>query len=279
MTTNTQNPEKPLVCSFQQTLVLATPVKIDLRTFQNLLRLKTIQGIFIDNSQNATGATVSVATGQTIYVPPASQALMPLYMSNDFTMTLTGAGTVTYTLLNFVTPAAVWGVSGSNIPTSGGKVIVTDPIREALIVNGALSASNALYGNADTIVHKRAGNQAYSGIIAAAGTTTIITGNPSFFITDVCCYLSPNSLTTTTVAECTLIGKRTSDGTVLFQLDGTAPTALTSSERGYVLTLSGMSYVGNLAGDSLTLTAAFSPNALTQGGFYYNIFGGTTAIA
>lgn len=129
-------PKVANVYSFPITLIANAAQVIDLKTLANLNRISNVQGIFIDNSANGTSFSVQTTAGQRLQIPAGYQGVMPLYLSQDGTLTLNGGGTVQLTLLNFPTPAAVWpATSSSTIVTISGTVQVQDTIAETALAN------------------------------------------------------------------------------------------------------------------------------------------------
>jgi hypothetical protein len=129
-------PKSPNVYSFQIVLVANTPQVFDLKSLANLHRIENVQGIFIDNSGASNGAvTVKMTSGQIFTIPGTYQALMPLYLSGDQTITMSGSGTLNFCLINFPTPAAVWPSAGTAVAQITGLVQTQDAIAEGFLSN------------------------------------------------------------------------------------------------------------------------------------------------
>lgn len=266
-------PSVSRVNAFTQTLTVGVPLMVDLRPFRYQNVVGQVQGAFLDNSANSTALSVVTGAGQPLVVPPQSQAVMPLYLGENATLTLTGAGTVTVILLNFPTPAAVWSAQGNAIPVSGGKVIVSDPALEALINGGALSVTRTALTSGDATVHLRTGI-AYSGTLTASGSTTIITGSPSCFLTAADLWLSPAS-TMATAGILTVTLAFANQGTIATRSVYVPATAANGAPTP-ILQLRDVQLLGALNGDNLTLSLS---GALSAGGVEYTIVGGTTGTA
>lgn len=267
-------PTASRVYSFSVLLTSGAETIIDLRPYVYKNVIKQVQGVYIDNSDNTTSTTLSVIGGQNITIAPQSQGVFPLYLSDDYTLTLSGSGTVTLVLLNFPTPAATWSVvPPAALPISGGKMLVSDPTLEALIANGAYQANPTFYGSGDILVHGRAGN-AYSGTLATASTTTIIAGSPSAFITDYDLTLSPNATLATAGMITVTLAFATAGQIISRQLYVSGAAA--NGPPTPIGKLSGLNLIGSLADDSVTLTLS---TALATGAVEYTIIGGTTAVA
>lgn len=266
-------PKSSRVASFNVTLASGATVAFDLRPFVYKNMIKQVQGVFVDNSANATFTSIQTAVNQTIIVPPNSQGFFPLYLSDDDTLQLAGNGTVNYVLLNFPTPASVWSVSApATFPEQGGKVLVTDSTLDALVANGVFQSVPSLYGNADSIVHARAGN-AYSGRLTASGTTTVISGAPSCFITDLDISVSPDA-SQTTAGILTISGGFSSAGQTFIRSLYVPSTAANGAPTP-IISLRGLNLVGNLTSDNFTLTLGSS---FATGSAQYTVIGGTTAV-
>ena len=265
-------PTASRVYSFNMNLTLNVTTMVDLRPFVYKNVIKEVQGIFIDNSLNTTALSVSVAGGQKLTVPQQSQGVFPLYLSDDYTLTVNGGGPVTFVLLNFPTPVGVWSVNPQALPESGGKLLVTDPSLDALIANGSFQSTPSYYANADAIVHGRAGN-AYAGNLTAASTVTVIAGAPSAFVTGFDIALSPNA-TLATAGIMTVTLAFSTAGTIAAR-QVYVPAVAANGLPTEILKMSSLNLIGSIVADSLTVTLSA---ALTDGSVQYTIIGGTTAV-
>lgn len=270
-TTNGKIPENSRIYTLSLNLTAGTSQTIDLRPYKYKNVIKEVQGVWIDNSANSTGFSLSVSGGQNIQVPPNYQAIAPLYLTQDNVLTVTGNGNVTIVLLNFPTPACFWSAIGSSIPISGGSVVVSDPLLEALISNGSLTVSNALYGPADVLTHPRIG-KAYSGNLTASGNTTIITGASSCFVTDLDVWLSPDA-TLAAAGILTVTGQFFNNGTVFSRKVYVPAAAAANGAPTPIFRLTDVNLLGLLSGDSFEIGLSA---ALTAGAVEYTIIGGTT---
>ncbi len=274
-TSNGSQPSNSKTYSFSVSLTTGVTSQIDLRSQQFANIIGDVQGVFLDNSANATPFVVTFGSGQKIIVPPNGQAIMPIYVPfSTPVFTLSGNGNVTMTLVNFPSPAAVWGTS-TGIVITNGLAQVQDPAIEALISNNSLSASTALYGSGDTLLHARAG-VAHYGSITAVGTVTVLAGNPN-------CYLTGYRLTLDANATCAALSELTIttgflnagivDETVI-QVGTAAPAGTVGAVL--IGQMDGLNLLGTSTGDSLQITLAGA--ALTTGSIRYTLFGGTTGL-
>lgn len=142
------DPKVRQVFSFPLTLAGAS-VSVDLKTATNLQRVRDVQGIFVDNSAGTSTLTITTIAGQNVSIPAAYQALMPLYLSADNTITFNGNGTIKVTLLNFRTAAAVWPstAAASQAVTISGTVQTQDALLETTVG----SASGGTAGSASNL--------------------------------------------------------------------------------------------------------------------------------
>jgi len=157
------NPQVPQVYTFPVVLLSGATLDIDLKPLANTHRMQNVQGVFLDNSLGSTALALTTTAGQNIVIPAGGQAVMPLYLSAIGTITLTGTGEVNITLLNFPTPACVWGASGQ-VVTISGTVQVQDLVTEqrlATIQNQAVALSASVVGT------------------VAAASTSLMAANPA----------------------------------------------------------------------------------------------------
>lgn len=274
---NGKNSATPRTHSFQLTLTGGIPQTVDFRAAQNYNQMQDIQGVQIDNSQNASAFSLTTISGQNITCPPYGQGQSPLYMPPSTpVMTFTGAGIVNITLTNFSTPASFWSASTSTIPVTGGKAQVQDVALEAMIANGAFSSAPSLYGASDVIIHQRAGI-AYSGVLTgAAATVVVIAGAPNAFVTSIKVWLDPESSFTggeviTITAQFVTGGVVTAGHVYVGNL---APT--TTQGPLLIISLDNLNLLGSLAGD--TFEFVVTGTALTTGSLRYTVIGGTTGL-
>lgn len=138
-----------------------------------------LQAIFIDNSANASSLTVVASvTGQSLVIPPLSQAYMPVVIGDQPVITGTSSGgvKVPLQLLNFPISTLVWStvssdglsavtitpspatdasstitlggtaqnIFGATIPTNGYAVYNPDPTNDLWISDTTTAAANAV---------------------------------------------------------------------------------------------------------------------------------------
>lgn len=106
--------------------------------------MQSVQAIYVDNSGNASAVSIAVQGGQTVTVPPLSQAYLPIVSAVPARFEFTSAGgvTVPIQLLNVPMPALVWSTSGGGaaLPVIGGLMQVQDPILETAISGGLMQS-------------------------------------------------------------------------------------------------------------------------------------------
>ena len=259
--TNGNTPKSARIFSFSTTLSTGVAQSIDLRSYQNLNALHDAQGIYIDNSANSSAVSIQTASGQNITCPPNSQGICPLFISASMPVfTFSGNGVVNINLLNFPCPAMFWATETTGeANVISGKLQVQDVLVESLIINGAYSSSEALYGNGDTIQHARGGTTYSGSFNAAGGPTVLITGAPSSFVSGI--FVS---------------GLSTEAGTMVltfqFTVSGQSITIPVSGKETFIT----CNLLGSLTGDNYEVTAT---GTLTGGTCYYTVFGGTTGLA
>lgn len=274
-TANKGSPNLAKTYGFSLALVSGTIQSVDLRFFQNLNVLQEVQGIYLDNSANTTALTVTIPSGQTIVIPPNGQAMMPVYVAlTTPVFTFAGNGNVGIILNNFPTPASVWVSSNQTIPVTGGLVQTQDVALDGIIINGALSTSGAMYGPGDVINHKRNG-QAYTGSLAN-GTTTLIAGTPSCFVTDIDVAMDPQAVMAS-LTDVTIAFQFVTAGLIITRTAQINTAGLTGNAGPInIIKLSGASLLGAVTSDSLQVVV--SGLALTAGAIRYTVLGGTTGL-
>ncbi|MEQ1651984.1 MAG: DUF1859 domain-containing protein, partial [Hyphomicrobium sp.] len=110
----------------------ATSQEIDLRALLAEMVLSNVQGVKIDNADNAAPVTIqSRLTGDRLVIPGESQAILPWqFTTNDNAFSIfldSGVGTVVIWLYNTPKPAAVWYTQGAgNVVTVSGTVTVSE---------------------------------------------------------------------------------------------------------------------------------------------------------
>lgn len=106
---NFQISGSPEVYSQLYNLVPGTALELDFKPLVNQRKVSRIQGVFIDNTDGAAEVVLTVtATLQRLSCPIGFQMIMPLYMTADMVVTVSGDGLIPIIFNNFPTPAAVW---------------------------------------------------------------------------------------------------------------------------------------------------------------------------
>ena len=165
-------------------------------------------------------------------------------------------------------PAAVWSVSGAPVIT-GGLLQVQDPALEALISNGALQILLNGTGNNNTVKPFFVADELFTGNTTTTAAQTIITGSPSYFITDVTVAVSGDA-TVTGGAELSVLLK---DGatTIAQGYADLASTPIPSLAPAKLIELRSIQY--NSKGNAAALTLTLG-SVLATGKVYWNIAGG-----
>lgn len=152
-------------------------------------QVSNIQTLFIDNSANSVALLMTVQiTGQRLIVPPYSQGTYPIFWPLSSTVTFTGfngsiANPITMNLLNVPLPYSNYSVLAPQSPAS--TQLVQDTILESIVSSGYGNVSNYLTGNNGVIYPLLEGTNAYRATISTTTVTTLITGSPSWFATQI----------------------------------------------------------------------------------------------
>lgn len=268
--------------SWGQTLNLVggVPVTLDFKTLANQNSIQNIQGLWVDNSAGTAACVVSVpATLQNFTVPAGYQGVTPLYVSPDLVIIFSGTGAVPVVFTNFPTPVGVWpantAASGA-FTFTGGNLNTRDVNIAAAVDGGAIDTVQKLYTGGDTQVHHRSGN-VISGTTAAAGTTVILAGAPSVFLSSAHVSISGGAQ----VAAPGLVNVRLFFGTsglTIFNKNVFLGNAAPGVDQApfQLFSLSNLDYLGALAADNLSITLG---TALTVGNLEWTVGAGTTAVA
>lgn len=106
--------EGPKAIPIQMDFSQAASFNLDLSTVSDSGRFTLLQGIFVDNSLNASAVTVGVVDqiGQNIVCPAAAQGYFPILCTMPIKLMFSSAGNVVVKvdLLNFPVAVAVWKV-------------------------------------------------------------------------------------------------------------------------------------------------------------------------
>jgi hypothetical protein len=117
-------------------LTAGQPIALDLKPLANLQRAFDFKSIFIDNSAGTSGVSVSMKAMGTVIIPPAYQAIIPIFMSADNVLTFAGAGTVNFTLVDRDVHLGVWNTAGGGGSANlGNNVDAVAPVTSGLVGN------------------------------------------------------------------------------------------------------------------------------------------------
>lgn len=159
--------------------------QLDLTAIQDQLAwIKSVQTLFIDNSQNANQITIRMSgTLQRIIIPGYAQAYVPVLQINPPVLTFTSASAVQITIqiLDFFLPPFVWSVNGI-APISGGTLPVSDAILDATVVSNKVQVSQvpfAIQGLTDVSGTITAGGVVQPLVPASASRQRWTLANPS----------------------------------------------------------------------------------------------------
>jgi hypothetical protein len=169
------DPSISQVYSFPLTLTQGATITIDLKTLVNLHRVGGVQGLMADNSQGTAALTVTTVVGQVLVVPLGSQAMLPLFLSADKTITFNGAGTVNVVLTNFFIGPSVWNATAAgSVVTISGTVSASDSATHSLLsaiegeLSGTISVSDSATHTALTAIQAELGGTLSVGVSGTA---------------------------------------------------------------------------------------------------------------
>jgi hypothetical protein len=169
------DPSISQVYSFPLTLTQGATITIDLKTLVNLHRVGGVQGLMADNSEGTAALTVTTVVGQVLVVPAGSQAMLPLFLSADKTITFNGAGTVNVVLTNFFIGPSVWNATAAgSVVTISGTVSASDSATHSLLsaiegeLSGTISVSDSVTHTALTAIQAELGGTLTVGVSGTA---------------------------------------------------------------------------------------------------------------
>jgi hypothetical protein len=156
-------------CDFSASGIPSTGYAIDTTQFANKLQMKTIQTIFIDNSQNNGYVEVSNPLfNQSFALPAGYQGyfpiLAPLISGSKFFVTSTGNEQVSVIFLNSLMPLASWAATVTP-PSTGNPLAVSDAILEACVSANRINT---------TEIQAQATAVDVSGTITTGGTAQLL---------------------------------------------------------------------------------------------------------
>jgi hypothetical protein len=156
-------------CDFSASGIPSTGYAIDTTQFANKLQMKTIQTVYIDNSENNGYVSVyNPLFDQTFALPAGYQGyfpiLAPLISGSKFYVTSTGDQLANIIFLNSLMPLASWAATVTP-PSTGNPLAVSDAILDATVSNNRVNAST---------IQAQATATDFSGTIATGGTPQLI---------------------------------------------------------------------------------------------------------
>lgn len=157
------------ICDFSASGIPAAGYSIDTTVYTNRGQMKTVQSLFIDNSENNGFVNVENPTfGQSFALPPGYQGYFPILAPSisgaKFTVTSTGNEIANVILLNVLMPLASWAATVSP-PSIGLPQPVSDAILDATVSNGRQNV---------TSIEAQATATDVSGTITAGGTPQLL---------------------------------------------------------------------------------------------------------
>lgn len=132
-------PEGPMAIPMQWSFTTTDQSReADISNFIQTQNISYIQSMFVDNSRNPVAMVIRIPNaGQRIEIPGGHQAYLHLQTPNPprifFDSAVASDTPVGVTLMNYPVSNAVWAANPSIAP-----IIVTDPVLDALLVNGYL---------------------------------------------------------------------------------------------------------------------------------------------
>lgn len=235
---NDTAPLSARILPFSLTLA-AAPQVFSLQKIVNSKQMTIFQGMYVDNSQNATAANIVIGA-QVISVPAFAQGTFPIFVTSSMTLAFSGNGTVNFVLTNFPLHPNVWQPNGQ------------------------------LLGDGDVPVTQRIG-ALYSAQLTTFTTKTLITGNPNCFITGILLQyftIGSGSGIVSWVIKFQNKGVIANSWFVIPAAEGSATT---------ILSLTGLNLLGDVSGDSVQVQVA-SVSGGANFAFLFTVLGGATAV-
>lgn len=246
---------------------------LDFTLLQQSGYISLFQSVFIDNSQNTQPVTIVVnGSNQNLICPGSSQGTFILLCPNPPKMTVNCAGGnfVNLFLCNLPLPEAVWSATSNFTFTALGYLETSDVALDATISGGAVNVILKATENNDVVKPFYGADELYTGSTTTTTAQTIITGTPSYFMTDLFVALSGDA-TISGGGELTVTIK---DGTTAIlqsvcYLGATAVAGILP-----LLDFSGLQFNSKASGNTLNLSLSA---VLTAGKCFWNVAGGLTA--
>jgi hypothetical protein len=246
---------------------------IDLSLLQQRGFIKNIQGVYIDNSNSNSPASVTVAgTNQTITCPGNSQGTFPIFLPANMVFTCTSAGgaNVNFFFYNIPLPNSVWSATQAPIYSSSGYLEVSDVALDSAVSAGNVNVLENTTANNNVVKPYFAADELFTGSTATSTAQTITTGNPSFFITDIFVAITGDAAISGGAAELTVTLK---DGAATIATGIAAVPAASGSGIAPVALIATRNIQYNSKANANHLTITLS-STLTTGKVYWNIAGG-----
>lgn len=268
-TSNQQMPkEGPKCIPLGFSFVTAASYDVNLVNFMNLGRISIIQGMFVDNSTNPNSVIVSFqGTQQSINVKAYSQMYVPIFGLNPLVCNVSStinANGVTY-IVFYNVPIAPCNWDSTTL-NNQGTLTVSDPVLAAASTGATLLVTPEYYSEAGVIRPKMTANTWVTAKITTAATTTLLTGNPGFFIDWLDVTMGPVAI----IGAAAVVTFSLKDGaTTIMQKDIYVPNAAANLLPVPMFQVGpGMGYISKGASTALTLVAS---TALTGGTISVNL--------
>lgn len=253
---------------------------IDISQLVAQKKISMVQSLYVDNSDNSASVSIAISgSGQTLVVPPESEAYFPVLAPVPCVFTLESDSTsqIFVGLNNFPTPAFVWNVQSQAFQFTGGKLQVTDPVLDGLAVQNGLQVVPNEYITGGGAVPAFAGDTFYTGSTSADSAQTIISapGNALAFYLRAMKVDISNDAATTSGAEITVTVKDGSttiaENTVYVPSSGG-----TSLGKQSIFDFDALNYPSAALNNALTITLSA---ALSAGKVSWTVIGGTSTFA
>jgi hypothetical protein len=152
---------------------------------QQLAYFKTVQTLYIDNSQNGNAITILMGgTLQRVIIPAFGQGYVPVLQIEAAVLTFQSASAVQIAVqvLDFFLPPFIWSANGNSPITPGGVLLVSDAILDATVSGGRVNTNAiapTIQGLTDASGTIAVGGTAQSAIPASATRSRWIISNPA----------------------------------------------------------------------------------------------------
>lgn len=252
----------PLVIPF----TAAEPIQIaNLGQLAAKAQISYFQSLYIYNDGLADIFIQPGGSQQRINVAPGWQGWIGILCTNPPEITFTSAVAVDTAifcqLCNFPVNTFLWPIDGASVAQ-----VVTDPVLDALLVNGYLPVQERVNYNGDTVQPVQVGTRTLSGVKTATGSTTILTPAAFYRITGMTFGLSGDAALAAAGPLTIDIRQQT---TVFHTMRPYLPAAAGAPATPTALLLKDgpFNYWSRVSGETLSIN--FSA-ALTAGTFWYS---------